>query len=210
MDVGFIILVGGKSARLGRDKKAEIVGGRLLLERVVSTLALFQGEIYLVTAGQSSFPDILNHPRVSIISDLYPGRGSTGGICTGLSFSKFFNNLVIACDMPFLNPELIRFMIEIQKDNDLVAYRNNAMFEPLHAIYSKNCLPYLDQIMQQNLRIIELTKYVKVRYLKLDEIERYDPQHLSFFNINNESDLQIAKELANGNKPDFNLDLRGS
>jgi molybdopterin-guanine dinucleotide biosynthesis protein A len=130
------------------------------------------------------------------VQDLYPGKGMIGGIITGLSASKNFYNLVVASDMPFLSPALIRYMISNAKGNDLVAYKNQNELEPLHAIYSKNCLPILEEIMLKDRRIFELLGQVKVRYLSPAEINQYDPKKISFFNVNTESDLRIAKEIA--------------
>jgi molybdopterin-guanine dinucleotide biosynthesis protein A len=91
-------------------------------------------------------------------------------------------------------------MINITEDNDLVVYRNKMDLEPLHAVYSKNCLPIFEEIMQKNLRIIELVQHVKVRYLNSEEIKRYDPENLSFFNINTEADLSVSNKIAAGKR----------
>ncbi len=196
MDLGYIILAGGKSIRLGRDKISETVGDKTLLERVVSVLSLFKGDITVVASSDSALKNTFTYPKLRFIEDIFPDKGSSGGIYTGLFTSNAFYNLVVAGDMPFLNPRLLKYMIENIESFDLVAYRKNDWFEPLHAIYSKNCLDPLKQIMQSNSRIIELLKHVKVRYLSEEEIDRFDPHHLSFFNINTEDDLKVAREIA--------------
>ena len=195
LDIGYIILAGGKSKRLGRNKINEVIGGITLLNRVVNVLSAFNGEIILVTAEDSSLPDTFTYAKISKVQDLYPGKGMIGGIITGLSASKNFYNLVVAADMPFLNPVLIRYMISNAKGNDLVAYKNQNELEPLHAIYTKNCLPILEEIMLKDRRIFELLGQVKVRYLSPAEINQYDPKKISFFNVNTESDLRIANEI---------------
>jgi molybdopterin-guanine dinucleotide biosynthesis protein A len=196
LDIGYIILAGGKSKRLGRNKINEVIGGITLLNRVVNVLSAFNGEIILVTAEDSSLPDTFTYAKISKVQDLYPGKGMIGGIITGLSASKNFYNLVVAADMPFLNPVLIRYMISNAKGNDLVAYKNQNELEPLHAIYTKNCLPILEEILLKDRRIFELLGQVKVRYLSPAEINQYDPNKISFFNVNTESDLRIANEIA--------------
>ena len=199
MDIGYIILAGGKSLRLGRDKKQETVGGITLLERVISVLSLLpgsHGKITIVTDVDSLIFLQVHYPDLKIVQDFYPGKGSSGAIFTGLSFSGAFHNLVVACDMPFLNPDLLNYMIGIIAHNDIVAYRSKDNFEPLHAIYSKNCIIPLESIIQNNLRIIELVNSVKVRYLNSDEIERFDSENLSFFNVNTKADLRAAKLIA--------------
>jgi molybdenum cofactor guanylyltransferase len=196
LDIGYIILAGGKSKRLGRNKINEVIGGITLLNRVINVLSAFNGEIILVTAKDSSMPDTFTYTKISKVQDLYPGKGMIGGIITGLAASKNFYNLVVAADMPFLNPALIHYMISNAKGNDLVAYKNQNDLEPLHAIYTKNCLPILEEIMLEDRRIFELLGQVKVRYLSSAEINQYDPKKISFFNVNTESDLQIANEIA--------------
>ena len=196
LDIGYIILAGGKSKRLGRNKLNEAIGGITLINRVINVLSAFDGEIILVTAEDSSLPDTFTYAKISKVQDLYPGKGMIGGIITGLSASKNFYNLVVASDMPFLSPALIRYMISNAKGNDLVAYKNQNELEPLHAIYSKNCLPILEEIMLKDRRIFELLGQVKVRYLSPAEINQYDPKKISFFNVNTEADLRIANEIA--------------
>jgi molybdenum cofactor guanylyltransferase len=200
LDIGYIILAGGKSKRLGRDKIKEVIGNTTLPERVIKILSAFNGEIIIVTGENSSLPHTFSYPGINVVHDLYPGKGMLGGIITGLSLSVHYYNLVVACDMPFLSPSLLQYMIDITEDNDLVAYRNKMDLEPLHAVYSKNCLPIFEEIMQKNLRIIELVQHVKVRYLNSEEIKRYDPENLSFFNINTEADLSVANKIAAGKK----------
>ena len=196
LDIGYIVLAGGKSKRLGRNKINEVIGDTTLLTRVITVLSAFKGTIIIVTAEDSTIPDTFTYPKIKMVHDLYPGKGMIGGIITGLSVSKNYYNLVVACDMPFLNPDLLRYMISITEDNDLVAYKNKNELEPLHAIYSKNCLPILKEIMQNNLRIFEMLDRIKVRYLSSMEINRYDPKNISFFNVNTEADLRIANNIA--------------
>lgn len=196
VDIGYIILAGGKSRRLGRNKLKEVIGGMTLFNRVINVLSAFKGEIIIVKAEDSSIPDILTYPQITVVQDLYPGKGMIGGIVTGLSASRNYYNLVVAGDMPFLNLNLLRYMISITESNDLVAYKNKNELEPLHAIYSRNCLPVLKEIMQNNQRIYELLNRVKVRNLSSAELNRYDPEHISFFNVNTEADLLTAHEIA--------------
>jgi molybdenum cofactor guanylyltransferase len=197
LNISCIALAGGKSTRLGRNKLAEIVGGKTVLERVVDTLSLFQGDTILVAAGQSALPEISNHLNVKIVTDIYPGTGSLGGIYTGLFASSSQYNIVVACDMPFLNPALLGYMVSISEGFDMVAYNQNDRPEPLHAIYSRECLTPMKSLIEHNqLRIINILPHIKIRYIGDEEIAKYDPQRLSFFNINTEADLQKARQIA--------------
>jgi molybdopterin-guanine dinucleotide biosynthesis protein A len=196
LDISCIVLAGGKGLRLGRDKALEIVGDKSLLQRVVSNLSLFNRDIIIVTAVGQSLSQLVNYSKSRIVPDAYPGKGALGGICTGLTASDSFYNLVVACDMPFLNHDLLHYLIQLSPSFDVVVPRLGDMVEPLHAVYSKNCLASAESLLKQgNLSITKLFTLVRVRYVGAEEIDRFDPKHLSFFNINTEADLNRAREL---------------
>lgn len=183
--------------RLGRDKVVEAVGNTSLLERVVSNLSLFNSDIIIVTAVKQFLPQFIDYPKLRLVTDIYPGKGALGGIYTGLATSDSFYNLVVACDMPFLNQDLLCYMVQLADGFDLVMPRLGNLVEPLHAVYSKGCLAPMENLLKQgNLKVSDLLALVKVRYLDAEEIDQLDPKHLSFFNINTETDLETAQELA--------------
>jgi len=199
LEISCIILAGGKSLRLGRDKVSERVGNTSLLEQAISCIDSLSKDIIIVTAEERTFAPLADHPKVRIVSDIFPGQGSLGGIYTGLVKSDSFYNLVVAADMPFLNEPLLRYMIEVSDGFDFVLPRVKNLFEPLHAIYSKNCIQPIESMLEQGKKVIvELFNYVKVRYVEAEEVDRFDPRHLSFFNINTKEDLEIAKKIAGG------------
>jgi molybdenum cofactor guanylyltransferase len=197
LDVSFIILAGGKSTRLGRNKVVEKIGNQSLLERVVSNLSTFNLEMIIVIGQDSSLPQLTNYPNLKIVRDIYPGKGSLGGIYTGLVSSKSYFNFVVGCDMPFLNLDLLRYMMNISEHADAVVPKTiNNVLEPLHSIYSKNCIGKIELLLKQNrLSILELYPMLNVRYVESFEIDRFDNQNLSFFNINTETDLKNGKDL---------------
>jgi molybdopterin-guanine dinucleotide biosynthesis protein A len=199
LDISCIILAGGKSTRLGHDKVLEKVGNTSLLEQVISRIDPLCKEIIIVTAKERTFTQLANHQKIRIVSDIFPGRGSLGGIYTGLVESKSFYNLALAVDMPFINQSLLKYMISVSKGFDFVLPRVNGLFEPLHAVYSKKCVKPIESIFNDGKKmIIELFNYVKVKYIEAEEVDRFDPQHLSFFNINTMEDLELAKKIAAG------------
>lgn len=196
MDISCVVLAGGKGLRLGQDKALETIGNKNLLHRVVSYLSLFKSNIIIVTAEKQSLPQIIDYPELRIVTDAYPDKGPLAGIYTGLATSDSLYNLVVACDMPFLNYALLDYMLRISPDFDLVVPRLGNMVEPLHAVYSKTCLAPIQSLLEQgNLSIRGLFSLVRVKYVEATEINRFDPEHLSFFNINTKADLQMAREL---------------
>lgn len=199
MDIGCIVLTGGKGLRLGQDKALETIGQKSLLEQVVFRLSLFNSSILIVTASERSYPQLDGYSRLRVVGDIYPGRGPLGGIYTGLKVSDSLYNLVVACDMPFLNQALLGYITKVSADFDLVVPRLGNMIEPLHAVYSKACLAPIERLLKQgSLGVRELFTLVRVRYVEAEEIDRFDPEHLSFFNINTNSDLARARGLIGG------------
>jgi len=199
LDINCIVLAGGKGLRLGREKVQETVGNSNLLQWVVSQLSSFSNGTIVVIASEKSLTQFIGYPRFRIVTDTYPGKGPLGGIYTGLAASDSLHNLVVACDMPFLNQALLRYMIQLSAGFDLVVPRVGELVEPLHAVYSKSCLAPIEWLLDQGeLRVRALFDLVKVRYVEVDEIDSFDPKHLSFFNINTEADLEIAQQLVTG------------
>ncbi len=196
MDISCIVLAGGKGLRLGRKKTLETINNATLLQTVVSQLAFLNSDTIIVTANEESFPR-LTGSKLRVVTDIYPGKGPLAAIYTGLKISDSFYNLVVACDMPFLNRDLLRYMVQVAPDYDIVVPRVGDMVEPLHAIYSKECLvPIETLIKQDSLSVNRLFSLVRTRYVETEEIDRFDPQHLSFFNINTQDDLRKARKLA--------------
>jgi molybdenum cofactor guanylyltransferase len=187
-----IVLAGGKSSRLGRDKALEKIGGKYLIERVIHSLSQLGEDIIVVTAAPNQLSDL----NVEKVLDTYPRTGAKVGLCTGINASLSFYSLVVACDMPFLNIDLLRYLLDSASGYDAAIPRIGDKIEPLHAVYSKNCIPILEeQISKDKLKISDLFNEINVRYVEVGEIERYDPQHLSLFNINSEADLKRAKTI---------------
>jgi len=196
MEVTAIILAGGKSLRLGRSKALEVIGGKSLIERVVERLEAVTDKLLIVTSQEQA--DLLASPVAEVLTDVYPGRGPLGGIYTGLLSSRSSQNIVVACDMPFLNTNLLRHMVELAQDFDAVVPRMaDGKIETLHAIYSKSCLADMKRHLNNNqLGIVSFLNEVRVRYIEEAECRGFDPELLTFFNINHQSDLEKAIKLA--------------
>ena len=192
-----IVLAGGRSSRLGNEKHTEIVAGKSLMERTIGYLSTLSAEILIVIYNRQSKSVFSSYAEAKTVVDLYPGKGALGGIYTGLVYSASFHNLAVGCDMPFLNLDLLRYMIDLSPDFDVVMPRIGELKEPLHAVYTKNCLLPMESLLKQgNLKIADFLDSVRVRYVEKDEIDRFDPEHLSFFNINTRDDLERARMLA--------------
>ena len=193
-----IVLAGGKGKRLGKHKMVVVVGGRPMLQRVVDSLSPMSHRILVVVAHGQRCPVLeARQARVDCIQDVYPGKGVLGGIYTGLSASDSQRSLVVAGDMPFLNPGLVQYLISAAPGFDVVMPRLDGLIQPLHAVYSKSCLPPIRARLEQGqLQIRTFLKEVRVKYVEAAEIDAFDPRHLSFFNINTPRDLEEARGIA--------------
>jgi len=197
LTVSGIVLAGGQSSRLGADKSFINVNGQSLIEHIVAKLTRLSDDVIIVTNS----PDEYDHLEARLVGDIYPSKGALGGIYSGLRAAANAYSLVVACDMPFLDLNLLRYMIILAREHDVVIPRIGGFTEPLHAIYSKNCLEPIDRLLARGgLKIIDFFSEVRVRYVEESEVDIFDPQHLSFFNVNTPNDLEEMKKLARKGK----------
>lgn len=187
-----VILVGGKSSRYGRNKALEPLRGERLIDRRVRTIRALFPQVLVIT----NEPELYLHLDVTVVRDVIPGKGPLGGIYTGLVFAQGEKIFVTACDMPFAQPALIRHMVQLAVDYDVVVPQKEEGLEPLHAIYSPRCLPHTKTMLDRGkLQVISFFPAVKVYRISSDEIGQLDPEGLSFFNINIPDDMDRAEEL---------------
>jgi len=191
--ISCIVLAGGEGKRLGTDKAFLRIGGRVLIEGIVEKMARIGDEVIIVTNS----PQRYGHLEARVVGDVYPGKGALGGIYSGLKAARNHHSLVVACDMPFLDLRLLRYMILLSPGQDVAIPRVGGLTEPLHAIYSKQCLQPIERVLAAgSLQIIGFFPEVRVCYVEEQEIKLFDSQCLSFFNINTPADLEKARNLA--------------
>lgn len=194
LPVSIVVLAGGQSRRFGQDKSLLELAGQPLIVRAVTRLAPLSDDL-IVVANEPGRYESLDLP-VRFEADRVRGMGSLMGIYSGLVAARHRHALVVACDMPFLSEALLRYMIPLADGFDVVIPRVGRMLEPLHAIYSRACLPYMAKLLEDRQRkIIAFFDEVRVRCVEAHEIARFDPEHLSFFNVNRPEDWQHAQEI---------------
>src|SRR3990167_7393360 len=135
-----IILAGGKSSRMGFDKAFLRIRHRPIIADILDKLKNIFDEILIVISPSRAFGYSANSTDLRVVSDVFPEKGPLGGIYTGLLNSKTKYNFVAACDMPFLNAALIRYLVEHKGDYDIIIPKMGKEFHPLFGIYSKNCI----------------------------------------------------------------------
>ncbi len=191
LEISSVILAGGESRRFRKNKAFLKIGNKILIEQIVKKMRKLSDEVIIVT----NTPQKFNYLNVRIIKDIIPNKGSLGGIYSGLFFAKNYTALVVACDMPFLNIPLLKYIISYSQDYDIVIPKIDNFFETLHATYSKKCLQPIKKLIDaNNLKIIDFFPEVNVKFVGKKGIEKFDPDFISMFNINNLEDLEIASK----------------
>ncbi len=192
--VSLAIIAGGQSSRMGRDKAFLELGGQTLIERVIAAGADLAGSETILIANN---PDQYRHLGLEIYEDILPDKGSLGGIYTALARAANPAALVLACDMPFIKTDLLRFMIaQLDEETDIVVPRVDGYPQALHAIYRKTCLaPIRAQLDDNRLKIIRFYNQMRVTYLDEADYAPYDPDGRSFTNLNTPAELERARLL---------------
>ncbi len=182
-----VILVGGKSSRMGTNKAFLELKGKTFIELQIELLREMFDEIF-ISANTSSEYEYLNLP---IFKDVYPGKGPLGGIYTSLINSSSLHTFMLACDMPFVVPELIKHLKDLTKEYDVVIPKSEKGLEPLHAFYSKKCIdPIKRSLDENNLRIISFFPHVNVKIVELDSLTSSDSFKNSIKNLNTRDDYE--------------------
>ena len=196
-DVTAVILAGGMSRRLGRNKALEPFQGEPLVHRVIGKMGRVASNIIVVANDVERVAELDLPDHVSPVIDEYPGKGSLGGIYTGLRASPTEWAVFCACDMPFPSPRLYRALISNRDANDAVVPLVEGRPEPIHAAYSRACLePIREKLDADRLKISGFFDDVRVCYFTEDRVREIDPDLLSFFNINTRQDLEKANQIA--------------
>jgi len=190
-DLSAILLCGGRSRRMGRDKGLIEWQGEPLIVRLATLLqGLFQ-EVLVVTGRERRYTDLLDLP---ILEDKIEGIGPLGGIYTGLLHSAHDYNLVIACDMPLIKPELIALLVEEIDESWIIIPQVRRSLEPLLAIYSKRCLPAIEQLISsKRLKLQGLCELVPTKIVPEERLREADPKLESFLNLNAPEDLKLRQ-----------------
>lgn len=196
MEFGVVVQAGGESRRMGQNKALLPFLGKTLIERVISRIKVVSDEI-LITSNEPALFEFMNLP---VFADVVSGKGALGGLYTAFSMANSPLVAVVACDMPFVNPQLLIALREllIADNYDAVVPRLSAGCEPFHAVYRREvCLEAVKASLDQGLkRADSWHPLVRMGYFNPEDIARYDPSGLAFFNINDPEEYRHALEIA--------------
>jgi molybdopterin-guanine dinucleotide biosynthesis protein A len=176
-----IVLAGGESRRMGTDKAFLKIAGLPMIEHVLRALRTVAGRIIIVTNSPEAYASY----DAEVTTDAGDKRGSLIGLYSGLLRSRDEYNVIVACDMPFLNPGLLAYMTSLAEGFDVILPKIGEFVEPLHAVYNRNLLPVIeDHIRRDQRKIRDILNGKRVRYVTEQEIGRFDPMRRSFINLN--------------------------
>jgi molybdopterin-guanine dinucleotide biosynthesis protein A len=186
------IQAGGLSSRMGSDKAAIKLAGIPLIEHVLARVEGLGDEILITT----NHPDEYTYLHKRLVPDLTPGVGVLEGLHTALSAAAGNLVLVLACDMPFVSRPLLKHMLHLANDFDVVIPKHYEMYEPLHAVYRKRiCLAAVERALAAGeRRMISFLPGLNVHTLDRLGLAHLDPEGLSIFNINTPDDLNYAEQ----------------
>ena len=194
MRVTGVIQAGGKSTRMGGRPKALMeLGGRRIIDRVADVVRAVTDDLLLVT----NTPELYASLGLAMVPDVFPDHGSLGGIYSGLRAAPGDAAFTVACDMPFLTPEVARLVIDRAALADVVVPTSSGgRLETLHACYAKSCLgPMESKLRQGQLRIAGFFDEVRVLAIPEDEVAHFRDPEIIFMNVNTPEELARAREV---------------
>lgn len=192
MKTSGIILAGGRSQRMKTNKALMKFNKEVMINKVISCLKESVEEIIIVTNEPTEYLDF----DAMLVTDLIPQHGPLSGIHAGLKAASFEYGFVVACDMPFLETALIDYMIDWGASYDAVVPKIEEYFQPLHALYSKKCVPYIEKRLKEGaFKVTSFYRDINIRFVGEDEISELADIKRVFFNVNDRNDLARALKM---------------
>ncbi len=195
MNLSVVIQAGGQSRRMGQNKALMPFRGQTLIERVAARMRPIAAELLLIT----NRPEDYQFLHLPMDGDRVQGKGPLGGLLTALEVARYETVAVVACDMPFVSPQLLQAEAELLESQgwDVVIPELNGGLEPLHAVYRKSaCLGEIRRALQEErLRLDSWLGGVRVYRMDEAHLRRHDPDLMAFMNVNTPEEFQRAEEL---------------
>ena len=190
-----IILAGGSSSRLGRNKAFIEIGGQRLIDRVISRISEIADSLIIVTNDTDKYSSFAD--RAFIAKDIVPGLGPLAGLQAGLTASSDDVNLIVSCDAPFLRQPVLSYLVDNIDDADALVPRWDGRVHTLLAVYRKSCLPAITAALsEKRLRLDSFFDDIVVEYTEESSLYSLDPLGASFFNVNTKADASNAERLS--------------
>lgn len=184
-----IILAGGKSSRFKSNKAMAKISSQRLIDRIIDVLSDVCSEIILVTNTPDQYKDL----GIRTVVDIIPGKGPLSGMHGGLICSYTDLNFITACDLPFINKDILHYLLDQAGIyDDAVVPIVEGYPEPLAAVYRKTCIkPIEDALINNQYKVKSIFSHIKLKYIAEQELQQFAGP-MNFFNINTQDDLRIA------------------
>lgn len=190
MAVSGIILAGGRSSRMGRDKTLLVVENETLIERTVKELREVTDDIIIASNATAKY----GLADVREVPDIYPDMGPLGGMYAGLLAARYDDVFVVAADMPHFTAKLARYLLSRKGGYDAVVPRTGEDWEPLCAVYSRICAGPIEQCLRDGIRkVFRFYPAVKVLAVTGEELDAAGLPADMFFNLNAPQDLALLR-----------------
>ena len=189
------ILAGGAAKRMGGRPKAFLrLGQGRIVDRLISLLAPLFDEVLLAVRDTEPY----EHLGVRVAKDRFEARCPLTGLHAALSEARHEYVFVTSCDAPLIQPELVQALKRraTGRQDVIVPTHDGWYHYPLCAVYSRNCLPHVEAALKQGRhQLVRFFEAVRLDAVPLSELQRYDPELLSLFNVNTPEDLAEAERL---------------
>jgi len=188
-----VILAGGKNTRMGANKAFLEIDGERLIDKTLSIYRQIFAEIIIVTNDPLSYIEFAD---AAVVTDIYKGKGPLGGIYTGLFYSNHPYAFISACDMPYLNKDFIDYLVSQTGKHDVIVPELTEGYQPLHAIYSRSCLPNIKRLlMLDKLKITGFYRDMRLLSVPEEQIQPFNADGRLFHNLNTPKDLEKIDRL---------------
>ncbi|MGV8981420.1 molybdenum cofactor guanylyltransferase [Clostridium sp.] len=189
-----VIICGGKSSRMGFDKCKIKVKNKFLIDIIAEQLTQVFENIFLVSNDLQRFSDT----KYTVVEDIIANRGPIGAIYTALKEASSKYVFIAACDMPIINLDYIKYMMELIRSNDVdgVVSYNSKYIEPIYAFYSIDMIDnFENEIAKDNFKLLDVIKNSNMLYVEESKWKEYCKGMDIFTNLNYESDLTVLKNI---------------
>lgn len=188
-DVTAIILAGGRSSRMGRDKALLPFGREPLIAHIVGALRPLFDAVIVVAAADQALPPL----PATVVHDDLAFHGPVAGLCYGLRAAHGEWAFVTSCDSAFIRPALVADLVARRQGYDAVVPQWRGRLQPLCAVYRRSLLGLLEsRLAEGELRLIDVLDQCRTLTVEEEEVRRTDPDGSSFFNMNTPEDYAEA------------------
>ncbi|MCP4671865.1 MAG: molybdenum cofactor guanylyltransferase [Desulfobacula sp.] len=190
-----VILAGGNNSRLpGKKKTFQKVGDLMILENIYELFSKLFKEIIIVVNDPRDFADL----NMTIVTDIIPAKCALAGLHAGLFYASFPHVYATACDTPFVKQSVVEYIMDqIEPGFDVIIPRTDDGFEALSAVYSKDCIPLIEDNLEKDIFMIKkFYRKKRVKEIPVEQLKALDPQMQFIFNVNTPEDLEKARLMA--------------